>query len=293
MSYTVEQLRNVGPPFATAMLLHAIEARHPFVTYAAIKEELEYQLGIERIFPPQIGQVAGSMMDQILEMDPRAPLINVLITRGNGIPGKGAGGYLAKRYNDPKFDRWKQLSHQEKVQTIAHERDLVFKYPHWKRIYHQLFDPSVLKKLRPVTFSEKDGKQARSGGYGGEVESKDHKILKDYVARHPAKIGLGREYKLVATEADLLPGDSVDVLFARGTDFVTVEVKSCRSNDPDLERGIYQCVKYREVKRAEFQPTSINVRSILVTERELPSDLKDRARLLDITSKVVRVNETR
>lgn len=73
--------------------------------------------------------------------------------------------------------------------------------------------------------------------------------------------------------------------------FRAVEVKSIRSGYDDLKRGIYQCVKYREVKIAEMQPYDADVEAILVTERELPPDLLERARLLGVRHKCVAVNK--
>jgi len=82
----------------------------------------------------------------------------------------------------------------------------------------------------------------------------------------------------------------IDVLFSDGDSFVVVEVKSKRSNDEDFKRGIYQCVKYREVKSAEHAPYTVNIQSILVTERELAPKLKERAKLLNVKLKCVSVN---
>ena len=81
-AYTVEQLKENGPPFAMAMLLNCIVRGESFVTYDSLRRELEYQMNIDRIWPTHPGEVAGSLMDQILKIDPNAPLINVLITRG-------------------------------------------------------------------------------------------------------------------------------------------------------------------------------------------------------------------
>jgi len=75
-TYTIEQLRNDGPQFAMAMLLRCLSIGEPFITYGAIGNELEYQLNIKTIFPTQIGHVAGSLTNRILEIDPNAPLIS-------------------------------------------------------------------------------------------------------------------------------------------------------------------------------------------------------------------------
>ena len=111
------------------------------------------------------------------------------------------------------------------------------------------------------------------------------------MAKHPHKIGLRKSFGAGECESKLLSGDTVDVLFKNGNDFVTVEVKSCRSNDEDFRRGIYQCIKYRKVKEAEQLPNKARVQTVLVTERELNSELKTRARLLKVRFKCVSVNK--
>jgi len=286
-AYTVEELRTDGPQFAMAMLLKSIDHGESFVTYGDIRRELEYQLNIQRIFPTQIGEVAGSMMDQILAVDPDAPLINVLITRGSGIPGKGAGGYLATRYQSPRLKNWDNISKQEKLEIVERERRKVFLYKKWDSINHKLYGRDTVGKLREKPAEETD---YNSGGYGGPAESVEHKKLKAWVAADPSRIGLSKRYGSGVPEYRLMSGDEVDVMFVSQNTFRAVEVKSIRSNDDDLKRGIYQCVKYREVKTAEIAPYSSDVEAILVVERELPSELKERAKILGIKCKCVSVN---
>ena len=74
-------------------------------------------------------------------------------------------------------------------------------------------------------------------------------------------------------------------MFSHGTSFRAVEVKSRRSNEQDMKRGIYQCVKYREVNRAEHLPFDVDVEAILVTEQKLTTELSDRAKLLGVAWK--------
>jgi len=286
-AYTVEELRKDGPPFAMAMLLKSIDHGESFVTYGDIRRELEYQLNIQRIFPTQIGEVAGSLMDQILALDPDAPLINVLITRGSGIPGKGAGGYLAKRYRSARLKDWDKISNQEKLQIVDRERKKVFLYKNWDSINRQLFDQDTAGKLREQSVEETD---YSSTGRGGPAESEEHKKLKAWVAADPSRIGLSKRYGSGVPEYRLMSGDEVDVMFMSRNTFRAVEVKSIRSNDEDLKRGIYQCVKYREVKTAEVAPYHSDVEAILVAERELPLELKERAAILGIKCKCVTVN---
>jgi hypothetical protein len=286
-TYTLEQLREEGPPFAMALLLHAIKSGEPFVTYGTIADELEYQLNIPKIFPVPIGHVAGTLMNKILELDPDAPLINTMITRASGIPGAGVGSYLADRYNNKKLSNWDNVSIKRKKEIIEREREKIFNYSDWEHINEELFNDTPLLK-------EKSGSEYDyfNNNYGDSIaESDEHLKLKEWVAQNPQKIGLNKTFSNGTTESHLLSGDIVDVLFSNGNTFRTVEVKSCRSNDEDFKRGIYQCVKYREVKRAEHLPYEIDIESILITERELNSELKERAKLLGVKFKCVSVNK--
>jgi len=289
-NYTVDQLREDGPPFAMAMLLKCLEAGEPFVTYGAIRDELEHQLGIDTIFTVQIGHVAGSLMDQILEVDPKAPLINVLITRPTGLPGKGVGYYFAKKYKNESYRKWSKVSPKKKRELVDRERIKIFRYKNWEKLNKQLFGVIAQSKLRKKEGREVDGFSPNGKNYGGPAESEEHKKLKKWVAAHPHKIGLRKSFGKGEPESRLLSGDTVDVLFSDGNDFTTVEVKSCRSNDEDLRRGIYQCVKYRKVKEAEHLPNKVRVQAVLVAERELNHELKTRARLLKVRFKCVSVN---
>jgi len=97
-NYTIPELKEKGLGFAMAMLLDRLFSNEYFVTYGEIAKELKYQFDIKTIFPTQNGHVTGAMMNMILDIDPNAPPINVLITRSSGIPGIGAGPFLATRY---------------------------------------------------------------------------------------------------------------------------------------------------------------------------------------------------
>lgn len=284
-TYTIDDLRSEGPPIAMAMLLACMQRGEPFVTYGQIRDALENKLGVETIFPTQIGHVAGALMNMILERDPDAPLINVLITRANGIPGKGAGGYLAKRYRQPSLRNWDAIGSARKLRIVERERQLIQRYGRWKEISQALFGTAELWPAPPSEEADYGGQ-----GRGGEAESAEHKALKSWVAADPTRIGLSKNFGPGDPEVRLLSGDEVDVMFSNGMIFRAVEVKSIRSGYEDLKRGIYQCVKYREVKIAEMRPYDSDVKAILVTERELPPDLVERARLLGVRCKCVTVN---
>ena len=60
---------------------------------------------------------------------------------------------------------------------------------------------------------------------------------------------------------------------------VALEVKSSDSDESDLRRGIFQCIKYRAVMQAMDIRTDAPIVAILVTQSPLPGDLKALARL--------------
>ena len=60
---------------------------------------------------------------------------------------------------------------------------------------------------------------------------------------------------------------------------LAVEVKSRDSNETDLERGIYQCIKYQAVMSAMDIREEPCIVPVLVTESALPGNLKNLAKL--------------
>ena len=68
-----------------------------------------------------------------------------------------------------------------------------------------------------------------------------------------------------------------------------MEVKPFKGSDDELQKGIFQCVKYRELLRAEQRTEKVipQARAILVTERSLPKRLARIADLLQVPYKEV------
>lgn len=289
-TYTVDRLARRGARHALALLLQHIRAgEEPFVTYGAIARLLEAKLRIPRVFPTHIGSVAGTMMDLIEEEDPQAPLINALVTRPNGIPGKGFGGYYNRRIRRDGERTWDKLPRGRKLEVVAEVRAEVRRYPGWNALYATLFGGVLPKAAKPKRYVERDGKPAAADRPVGKGESPEHKKLKDWAVKNPVALGLTLAFK-GTPEKGLLSGDRIDALFTDGASFVAVEVKSMLSTDDDLRRGVYQCVKYRAVVAAQESPVLVTVRTMLLSERELPEDLKTRARELGVLLKVHAIN---
>lgn len=285
-TYSVPELSEKGAPIVLAIIIQQIRGgEEPFLTYGTLARTLEKQLGIRIIFSVHIGHVAGQMIDDILKVQADAPLINGLIADKNGIPGDGFAGYHDKHIRKKGQKTWLKLARSEQLDVIAKIRTSVRQFPDWDSLYQRVYGSTLEKNSIHKAYTEKDG--LRSGRGAGE--SDEHKALKEWAKENPNKLGISTGL-IGETEVDLPSGDRIDVLFSGETEFVVVEVKSCRSSPPDLERGIYQCIKYRATIEAREYPIVVKVRTILLTERKLTANLAQRARALKVITKVHHLN---
>jgi hypothetical protein len=120
--------------------------------------------------------------------------------------------------------------------------------------------------------------------FSGEGESPEHQALKLFVKDRPELVGLASRFAPGLVEKLLFSGDRPDVFFSYKKSWVAVEVKSRISNDDDLNRGLFQCVKYSAVLRAEqLEKGDVpNASAYLVYEGNFPNDLCDKARLFGV-----------
>lgn len=290
MAYQRQWLNEKGAPLLLALILAKLETMdEPFVTYGEAAAMLERELKTSKIFSLHIGGVAGTMMNEILSIAEGAPPINALVTSSSGIPGTGFSWYYDNLWRKKRAKKWEGLDRDKKLEVVGEIREAIKHYKDWDWVFREAFGKRP-SRVEQKTFTERDGKPPLTLSPRGKGESDQHKRLKEWVCNNPSDIGLPRGF-VGEVENDLLSGDRVDVLFTKGEEFAVVEVKSCLSSDDDLRRGIYQCVKYREVIRATRLPVKVDVRAILITERELPAELASRATLLAVKSRVCKVNE--
>ena len=135
--------------------------------------------------------------------------------------------------------------------------------------------------LEPVEDELSDITESARSARSGEAESKDHRQLKEHVARNPSAVGLPAAAGPGDIEVVLPSGDQVDVLFFWDDTYHPVEVKSHRSGVDDLTRGLFQCVKYEAVLRAQMAVDNSprDATATLVAGRDLPPNV-DRVRQL-------------
>jgi hypothetical protein len=108
----------------------------------------------------------------------------------------------------------------------------------------------------------------RKYGIGGE--GKEHRRLKEWIARHPTEIGL-TSIKDVEKEYNFISGDIADIVFKLDNGaYVVVEIETI-----DPYPGCYQVLKYKILKCAEIgvDIKSTSVEAVLVAW-SLPEDVK-------------------
>jgi hypothetical protein len=142
--------------------------------------------------------------------------------------------------------------------VIKAELQQVYAYPYWQEVLKCL-------RLPPVGVSAIQYIDNKPNAFGGG-EGLAHLALKEYVAMNPALVGLGSKVGVGETEVPLLSGDTLDVSFRTENEWVAAEVKSHVSDVADIQRGLFQCIKYSAVMRAQAlaEARNIDVRAVLV-----------------------------
>lgn len=185
------------------------------------------------------------------------PIQALVVNKETGLPGKGVD-FLREIVVNP---RQKEAIVEEKLGKI-------FSYPKWLDVLKAL-------GLTPAAPLDPQSDESPTDHRDGTAESEAHRRLKAYVAKYPTSIGLGKLLAPGETEVVLPSGDKVDVLFQNTKLRIAIEVKSHISNEADLRRGLFQCVKYRAILRAcrSLEGESYEADARLALEGSLPKAL--------------------
>lgn len=253
--------------------------RRSSITYGEAARRLEAEIGF-RTIPRKMGAPAGVLMSDIQrkwsekrkkEWPDKCPLLNILLVRQDILlPGDGAGPFMACYLNNqdlglPGFRRDNPERWREACEKIATD---VYAFEDWDRVYRYTFGerPPILESLEG---KEKDGiRHDRKG------EGENHENLRIWVKKNPGKIRKSYKDFKTNTEVGLDSADRVDVVYYGRDVTVAIEVKSRDSNDEDLRRGVFQCIKYRAVMKAMDIRSEPKVDALLVTQTDLPGYLK-------------------
>ena len=243
-----------------------------YLTYGELAKQINYPLPHSgNLFGSNIGKTLGTMGhlfgDMIIDGE-QVPLIQVLVVSSSSkLPSDGL-----KEFNNT----YPTLSKKKKRDFALLEYHRAFEFGNrWEKVLQEL----------GIDEDDRSPEQKRSKRYNpyGSEGSPEHIRLRDYIADHPNVIGLDKILK-GKVEYPLKSGDSIDVAFELNEQIVGVEVKSLRSGTDDLERGIFQCIKYKAVLEAEnnIEGTNKTSNCILVLEGSLTKSLKRVSRKLGV-----------
>ncbi len=253
---------------ALPLLVRQAEAATP-IFYSSLARELgmpnprnlNYVLGC-------IGQTLEQLQRE--KRQPVPPIQCLVVNMATGLPGEGIGWFVVKK------EDFSKLPLKRRREIVQAELQRVYAYPRWREILLEL-------DLEPI---EQDftGILRSASALRGGGESKEHRELKEFVAKNPAVIGLPSVTPTGDTEVRLASGDCLDVSFRTRSVWVAAEIKSAISNSADIARGIFQCVKYRSVLDATLlaEKRPQNSRAILVLGRSMPTDLLPLANMLGV-----------
>lgn len=267
------------------------------ITYGQLDQEIVNRGLGHHVMAVQYGYPAGAVGSALIETEEEwgsviTPLNVIVVNAKDRLPGKGVNYYL-ERYYEPD-QTIQEMSPKEKKAIIEEIQADVFAYEYWDDILEE-YDLEPIDQ--DIEFPDRDEEDIidppKRSGWSSEPESQEHKSLKEYIAKHPEKIGLPKNNKKGNIEYIFASGDKADIVFETKHGFLGAEVKSIKSNDADLNRGIFQAIKYQALLRAEQKAldSAPNARAVLVTERELPLSLQNLADRLGIETFQLIVNK--
>jgi hypothetical protein len=208
------------------------------------------------------------------------PLNALVVNQRTGIPGHGCDWYIRE------FLGIRRVTDSNRPALARAVHIKVWNFRRWREILkdYGLSHGRVLLGSRRKTLSP------NRSGWSSEGESAAHKRLRELIARDPGVLNLACSLPRGTCEKCLASADRPDVLFENKNVSLAVEVKSELSNEADLQRGVFQCVKYRSILQAEQlargkPPTGW---ALLATREAVPEHVAELARLLDVPIHVVR-----
>ena len=208
-----------------------------------------------------LGAIGDSLKDLENNTGKEIPLLNCLVVnKGNEMPSSGVDKFIEQK----NFDSLNKSDKKKIVHKILSD---IFIYRNWYWVLSEL-------GLEPLETNFDQKIKEPKPYYGAGGESQEHKDFKTFIARNPNIFNLPSKLEGV-TEYELPSMDLIDVVFKDEDEIVGIEVKSYISNSADIQRGIFQCVKYKALLEAEqiVNDLTPNCRVILALESQLPNNL--------------------
>lgn len=232
-------------------------------------------------FSGKIGMALGSVGELIkkvkLKDASQPPILQAMVvSKSTNLPSYGLRAFA------PGYDA---LPKNEQKSFVMNEHDKILKFgERWL---------DVLKALNlELPKSAKVNTRTKSYNPFGSEGSPEHRNVKEYIKSKHRLLGYSGDAEAIE-EYPLRSGDKIDVVFRDGETIYAYEAKSIRSNSDDIERGIFQCVKYKKVIEAESLVGARDTKKVvcaLVVETQLTKGQKKYCETLGIKHYVVKVN---
>lgn len=248
-------------------------------------------------FSNMTGLMAGLIGNYCSYLD--LPPLNALIVRADThIPGGGIDFFLRSF----GINNYKDLTTRQKRQELNNSiYPLIFRNDIWDSLLEangvQANEPNeyipYVQVQNPENGNDDNVDNNNQGGNRRGGERNPHRLLKEYVIMNCQNIPELRERGCHSENADdefIFPSlDRADIFFNNeevdDEQFnIACEIKSYCSNDDDIKRGIFQCVKYRALLNAENELNGRRRRSrcFLIVQRILPDELNEIAETLNV-----------
>lgn len=226
-------------------------------SYSDLAQELHDNYGHEiKARKDLYGTVAGGVAQALQWLSeqwkrPIPPLHAIVVNKATKHPGEGAITISPAYFAGKKLD-----TEDERRVHLREAMEDVFTYPDWDRVARALGATMLIPAAGQVEEVAADALiPLPKVQQGGGPESAQHQALKRWVASHPEELGDFGNYLAGTNEKLLSSGDRLDAHFDNGKQRLAVEVKTSRCSEDELQRGVYQAVKYRAILRAEQKAT--------------------------------------
>ena len=257
------------------------------ITYGEVDKEIVTRRWGHHVHAAAYGKPAGAIGDAMVETGKKwrtmIPPINALVVNHTtGIPGSGCDWYLLHVLEK----RQRALTDEDRKALAEAVHLMVFNFNQWDELLAEYGLRPLRDKVRPK--NHRTGVR-RKPNCSSEGESEAHRRLVELIANEPSVLSLSWNPPVGIRDHLFLSGDRPDVVLRDDAHFLAVEVKSVISNDDDVVRGIYQCVKYRALARAEQTANHDipNARSLLVVGRQVSKTIWDLAVLHTVPVAVI------
>lgn len=269
-------------PKVLALLLGAARAGRT-LTYSQLDAALHEQHGEDEhprktVYShplERIGQALEALAQEWHAVLP--PLTALVVTKDHHLPGEGADGFINHYLKASGRPPLVPATRGEQVEAV---HQAIWAYPDWDKVGRAL-------QVLPQVADSDPAAPAMPHPFARGEESPAHKSLKRWAATHPDAFATLGSYPPGAEEHPLDSGDEVDAFLANDHACLAIEVKTSQAPELELQRGIYQCVKYRATLEAMYRVLrqEMTVKTVLFTPQPLPDRLKHMANLLGVSVK--------